>query len=153
MSDETTSPSVEFGFVPNENDTSPLVPVGIALPGEPYIIRMSDILGTLQVDRARETQDKEKFDKIATLPYSDVRATLLQWATLGFPNAHTLYEIPISVPPMCSDGVVRNLDQYITFCSGKSIQEHVALLQVRMPDFAVGFVYTGNSIRLVVSQG
>jgi hypothetical protein len=109
-------------------------------------------LNTIQADRVREIQDKAKFDGIASLPYTVVRATLAQWATLGFPNAYTMHEIPISVPPLCSDGVSRTLDEYITFCSGKSIQEHVALLQERMPDIAVGFTYTGNSIRLVVTR-
>jgi|688.fasta_scaffold589963_2 hypothetical protein len=135
-----------------QNDTSPPDPVGSAVPASPYVIRISDILNTIQADRVREIQDKAKFDGIASLPYTVVRATLAQWATLGFPNAYTMHEIPISVPPLCSDGVSRTLDEYITFCSGKSIQEHVALLQERMPDIAVGFTYTGNSIRLVVTR-
>ena len=135
-----------------QNDTSPPDPVGSAVPASPYVIRISDILNTIQADRVREIQVKAKFDGIASLPYTVVRATLAQWATLGFPNAYTMHEIPISVPPLCSDGVSRTLDEYITFCSGKSIQEHVALLQERMPDIAVGFTYTGNSIRLVVTR-
>ncbi len=149
MSDEPDT--AEFGFVPNDNTTPP-DPVGSAVPASPYVIRISDILNTIQADRVRELQDKAKFDSIASLPYSVVRATLAQWVALGFPNAYTLCEIPITVPPLCSDGVVRTLDQYISFCSGKSIQEHVALLQERMPDISVGFTYTGNSIRLVVTR-
>ena len=148
VQEEVTS---EFGFIPN-NDTSPPDPVGSSVPASPYVIRISDILSTIQADRVRELQDKAKFDAIASLPYSVLRATLAQWVTLGFPNAYTLYEVPVSVPPLCSDGVVRTLDRYIAFCSGKTIQEHVALLQERMPDISVGFVFTGSSVRLVATR-
>jgi hypothetical protein len=48
--------------------------------------------------------------------------------------------------------VTRNLADYITFCSGKSIQEHVAVLQGMLPDIAVAFCYTGASIQIVVSR-
>ncbi len=153
MADEVIQEEVvnEIGVVPN-NDTTPPDPVGSSVPASPYVIRISDILSTIQADRARELQDKAKFDGIAALPYTVVRATLAQWAALGFPNAYTMYEIPITVPPLCSDGSARTLDQYIAFCSGKSIQEHVALLQERMPDISVGFVFTGSSVKLVVTR-
>ena len=35
---------------------------------------------------------------------------------------------------------------------GKTIQEHVATLQARLPDMVVSFAYTGVSIVIVVSK-
>jgi len=58
----------------------------------------------------------------------------------------------MTAPPVCSDGVVRTLVDYIPFCSGKTIQGHIAVLQQRLPDIAVSFAYSGTAILIVVSR-
>jgi len=121
-------------------------------PAPPPTITLQDILSATELLRAREASDKVKLDAIGTITFETLRASLLQWATRGFPNAYVVHEVPIVAPPTCSDGEVRNLTNYIPFCSGKTIQEHIAVLQARLPDITVSFAYTGSAILIVVSR-
>jgi hypothetical protein len=120
------------------------------LPPPP--IRLEDILGEQQLLVSQESADKTMLESIGTISYDTLKPRLIQWAASGFPNAYTIYEIAIRSPPLCSDGVARSLQDYIEFVSGKSISDHVAPLQTRLPDFVVSFAYSGHSILIVVSK-
>ena len=118
----------------------------------PPPIRLEDILGEQQLLVSQESADKTMLESIGTISYDTLKPRLIQWAASGFPNAYTIYEIAIRSPPLCSDGVARSLHDYIEFVSGKTISDHVAPLQTRLPDFVVSFAYSGHSILIVVSK-
>jgi hypothetical protein len=113
---------------------------------------LNDITSAVEVVQIKEAQDKATLESIGTLSFESLRASLIQWAIAGYPNAYKVHEITVSSPNVCSDGVTRNLADYITFCSGKTIHEHIAVLQERMTDISVSFAYTGSSIVIVVSK-
>jgi hypothetical protein len=115
-------------------------------------ISIQDILGSAEVVQNQEAGDKAKLEAIGVISFETLRASLLQWATRGFPNAYTIYEVPMTAPNVCSDGVTRSLPDYIVFCSGKTINEHVDVLQQRLVDIAVSYAYTGAVILIVVSR-
>lgn len=115
-------------------------------------ISLTDILNATEVVTQREAADKTALDGISTITFETLRASLVRWAGAGFPNAYTVYEVPISPPETCSDGAKRSLADYIVYVSGKTIQDHVAALQERVVDMAVSFAYTGSSIVIIVSK-
>ena len=115
-------------------------------------ISLSDILGATEVIRQREEADKTNLNSIANISFENLRTSLIRWAAAGFPPAYTVYEVPISAPDVCSDGVRRDLTDYIVFVTGKSIQEHTSVLQARIVDIVVSFAYSGSSILIVVSK-
>lgn len=115
-------------------------------------ITLSDIQSAQEVVLQKEATDKQLLDGIGSPNVDDLRIKLVQWALLGYPNAHKIMELKIVPPPVCSDGQIRGLADYIQFCSGKLIHEHVADLQSDLPDFSVGYVNTGSSVDIVVSK-
>lgn len=121
-------------------------------PPPPQTISIQDILGSAEVVQNREADDKDKLEAIGVISFEALRASLLQWANRGFPNAYTIHEVPMAAPSVCSDGVTRNLPDYILFCSGKTINEHVDVLQQRLVDIVVSFAYSGSAILIVVSR-
>jgi len=121
-------------------------------PTPPPPILLDDILSSMEVLRVTEAEHKSLLESIGTLSADSIRPRLIQWATSGFRNAYPIHEIYLSPPSVCSDGQTRSLQDYIQFVSGKTIQEHVAVLQARMPDIVVSFAYTGVSILVVVSK-
>ena len=121
-------------------------------PPPPPPISLSDIMNAIEVLQQKEAADKAALDVISTVSADSLRPKLVSWALAGFPNAYTLMEVTVNPPPQCSDGVVRDLTSYITFCSGKTIQEHVALLQEKLTDMTVSFANTGYAIVVVVSR-
>jgi hypothetical protein len=125
---------------------------GTQIPLPPPKITIADILAAQEVLLQTEATHKTLLDGIWQIDTVGLRSKLVTWGTLGFPNAYVVYEIPINPPSVCSDGVTRDLASYITFCSGKTIHQHVALLQDLLDDILVSFSYTGSSIHVVVSK-
>ena len=118
----------------------------------PPRVTIADILASQEVLIQAENLDRGSLNSIGQMSVDSLKTALIQWASAGFPNAFVIHDISINPPPRCSDGVSRNLADYITFCSGKTIQEHILLLQDMLPDIVVGFIYTGTNIQIVVSR-
>ncbi len=121
-------------------------------PTPPAPIYLDDILSSVQVLQQTEAEHRSVLESIGTLPYDYLKPALIQWATSGFRNAYPIHQIGITPPSLCSDGQARPLQEYIQFVSGRTIQEHVAVLQSRLPDMVVSFAYTGSVIVIVVSK-
>jgi hypothetical protein len=122
------------------------------VPLPPPKITIADILASQQVLLQTEATHKTLLDGIGLMDQTSLRNKLVLWGTLGFPNVYVIHEVAVTPPSVCSDGVSRDLASYITFCSGKTIQEHIALLQGLVDDMTVSFTYTGSSIQIVVSK-
>lgn len=121
-------------------------------PIAPPMISLNDIVNAVEIVQLKEAADKSALESISSLSFDGLRASLIQWATTGYTNAYVIHSVPITPPNVCSDGVSRNLSEYIQFCSGKTINEHVQLLQDRMTDIIVSFANSGNMIIIVVSK-
>jgi hypothetical protein len=121
-------------------------------PPPPPVITLADIMNATELVQQKETADKSLLESIGNVSFESLRSKLIQWASTGFPNAYQLMSISISPPQVCSDGITRGLPDYIVFCSGKTINEHVDLLQEKLPDMTVSFANMGGSIAIVVSK-
>lgn len=115
-------------------------------------ISLADILSAVEVIQQKEATDKVLLEGIGNATFESLRATLITWASQGFPTAFTLMEVPVTPPSQCSDGTTRDLASYITFCSGKTIQEHVDLLQAKLTGMTVSFTNLGYAIGIVVTR-
>jgi hypothetical protein len=60
--------------------------------------------------------------------------------------------LAIQPPTLCSDGECRCLAEYIEFCSGKALFDHVQELQAKLVGISVGFVNMGTYLNIVVSK-
>ncbi len=149
---EETAPTEPAPTEPVPEETAPTGLVGPSEPAPLPTISIQDILGSVEVAQNRESSDKAKLEAIGLISFETLRGSLLQWANRGFPNAYTIYEVPMTPPSTCSDGVTRSLPDYIVFCSGKTISEHVDVLQQRLVDITVSFAYSGSAILIVVSK-
>ena len=118
----------------------------------PPPITVADILAATEVIQAKEQGDKALLDTIGAQSFESLRGTLIQWGVAGFPNAYPLLSLSVTPPAVCSDGVVRSLADYITFCSGKSIDAHVAELQAKLSDMIVSYANVGGAIAIVISK-
>lgn len=131
------------------SETEPIVdPSGTVLP--PPTLTLTEILAAQEVLAAREAEDKAKLEGIGALSIETLRPKLIAWAVAGFPNNYRIHELTITPPSVCSDGVGRNLADYIVFCSGKTLADHLIPLQTTLPDITVTFTFTSPTISIVV---
>ena len=113
---------------------------------------LSDLVASHEVVAAKEQADGATLRAIGTTPTSAVKPALVEWYGKGCPPAFPILTLSITPPPRCSDGEVRTLSDYVTFCSGSPIQTHVAGLAARLPDLKVSFANLQGSIAIVVSR-
>ena len=118
----------------------------------PAPITMNDILSSVELIEQKETNDKATLESIGNITFDTLKAKLIQWAKQGFPSAYEIYQVSVTPPSVCSDGVTRDLADYITFCSGKSILEHVNVLQAKVTDMVISFANMGTYIAIVISK-
>jgi hypothetical protein len=131
------------------------LPVPEPVPVEPVPeapVAIEDLLNDVFVIQQKEASDKSILEGINGLTAGTLRSMLVSWAAQGFPNAYPLLDLTIQPPSKCSDGVTRSLADYITFVSGKSLGEHVAVLQSRMTGITASYAWTGQTILIVVSK-
>jgi hypothetical protein len=131
-------------------DLNSIDQIPVIIPSPP--ITLNDIMASIEVVTQKEQSDKVILDSVGYIPYDTLKSKLVVWATSGFPNVYEIYKLEITTPSVCSDGISRNLSDYIQFCSGKSMQEHVAVLQQRVQDITITFANMGSYIAVVVSK-
>ncbi len=121
-------------------------------PVIPTVVTFDDILNSVEYIRTKEAADKVVLDGIGSISLETLKSQLVLWGTAGFPNAYVISKVTVEPPPTCSDGVSRSLADYIQFCSGKTISEHVQLVQDKVSGIVVSFANYGSYIGIVVSK-
>jgi hypothetical protein len=121
-------------------------------PPPPPPITIDELLNSTAVILQKEADDKLALEAIGNISHDELKTKLLSWATSGFPNVYEIHRVTIVPPVACSDGVSRELSEYIVFCSGKTISEHVALLQAKVQGMSISFANMGTYISIVVSK-
>lgn len=116
------------------------------------ILTIDDILNSVEILTKKEAEDRSVLESIGTMSSDDLKFKLLNWAKIGFPNVHEIHRISITPPAKCSDGVSRNLAEYIEFCSSKPLQDHVAILQSKVSGMAISFANMQTYIAIVISK-
>lgn len=139
----------------DQTATGPITVDDIAPTPVPEVlspITIDDILNTQEVLKQKELTDKALLDSIGSMSHEELKTKLIRWASSGFPNVYEVHQVSINVPSKCSDGTIRNLTDYIQFCSGKTIQEHVDILQQKATGMIFSFANMGSYIAIVVSK-
>jgi hypothetical protein len=140
---------------PVEFSGNPIIDVSgyfIPRPPVPDVLTMADILGEQSVLVAKEQTDGDAIRAIGTSSVLGLKSVFVEWASKGFPDNYPLLTVQVSPPPVCSDGVVRSLPDYIEFCSGNSLSHHISLLQAKLPDIRVAYANLGGSIAAILSR-
>jgi hypothetical protein len=132
------------------NVMDPTHPDYVAPPPPPDVLTLSDLLSDQSVVVTKELADKTLLETIGTQSVGNLRPKLVEWVLKGYPAAFPILSLDIRPPSVCSDGLSRTLPDYIEFCSGKTINDHVALLQAKLPDILVSFANIGGITTIVV---
>ena len=151
---EETGPTGETG---STGETGPTGDSGVidmlSLTGgtaAPPRVLLADLLSEVSVIQHQEETDRAKILEISSPNLQDIRVKLTAWVASGFQGSCPLIRFSIGAPNVCSDGVVRNVYQYIEFVSGKSLVESLAVVQAILPDFEVGYQWSRNELIVCV---
>ena len=118
----------------------------------PEILTMADILGERSVLIAKEQADGVALRSFGTASVLGLKPVFVEWASKGFPDNYPLLTVQVTPPPLCSDGVVRSLPDYIEYCAGQSLSSLIDQLQAKLPDIRVSYANLGGSIAAILSR-
>lgn len=119
-------------------------------PPEPFVIRLSDIVTQQTSALQQEEDDRAKLSSLINPDWNDIRGKLVAWAGRRFALPCDFMTFQLSPPNPCSDGVSRDVFQYIQFLTGKTINDHVVALQAVLPDFVTVFLFQDGILHVGV---
>jgi hypothetical protein len=122
-------------------------------PPVPDVVSMDTLMNDHAMLVQRELATKTfLMDQLINVPASSLKPALLQWASSGFPPATILLQLPIDVPEVCSDGIRRNVTDYIEFCMGSDAPQIYVALSSKLSDIMVSYAIVGNTFTAYVSK-
>jgi hypothetical protein len=121
-------------------------------PPPPDILTLSEILSDHSLLVAKEQADGDALRSIGTTSVLGIKPLFVEWVSKGYPDNYPLLKVEITPPPVCSDGVVRSLPDYIDFCAGTTLPALIGQLQAKLPDIRVSFANVGGAIAAILSR-
>lgn len=94
-----------------------------------------------------ENQNKIKCN---SLDFAQLKTVLYKWASQDYPDSFLAYSFPITTPPVnnslynCSDGIPRNIWDYVQYCIGSTIAEWLNTYQGKMNGIKLSFSVSEN---------
>lgn len=119
---------------------------------DPNIATMDELMASFGVLVNKETTDKATVSILSNQTRDTLRAPLFQWAALGFPAIWVIQSFTLDPPPICSDGVSRNVAEYFNYCLGRDLNDVVADIRVKIVGIVLSMSFQGNTLRLHVSK-
>jgi hypothetical protein len=151
-----SEPSFYDTIDPPVPEESPIVVVEPTPPvveePSPYLMTLDELLNSRDVMMARETSDRQTIQYIESPDPIMLRRKLLEWAAAGFPDAFPIFNITVSPPEVCSDGVARGLYDYIKFVSGQTLAEKMKVLESKLKGISVVNSFSGSTITIHVMK-
>lgn len=118
----------------------------------PHIATMDELMASFGVLVNKETTDRATVATLLNQTRDTMRASLFQWAAIGFPHIWVIQSFTLDPPPMCSDGASRNVAEYFNYCLGRDLNDVVQDIRVKIVGIALSMSFSGNTLRLHVSK-
>lgn len=122
-------------------------------PPGPKIITFEELLASREAVIQKENTDRSNLITFLALPEGNLRAGLLRWCSIGFPDCFELFSITIQPPIQCSDGIFRETFPYIEYLLGNPLSNSIEALMKRVSGFHFSYSTPGNQLKIHVSKG
>jgi len=118
----------------------------------PTIATMEELMASHAATLAKEAGDKQMLSPLVNPARDQFRPQLFQWASSGFPDIYVIQSYSVTPPPICTDGVTREIGKYIEYCLGKHMGEVVDGMKELMPGIQPSWSIDRNALRIHVSK-
>jgi len=148
--DNLTEPNVSVISIDTLSDIVPQTSTGPVGP----LTSINELLGIQGALLKKEADDITSLNAFFQPNDAVLKEMLVNWATIGFPDASILASIQVDPPPKCSDGEVRNFYYYSLYLL--KISDLIPLmdaLDARVTGMKFGFSSANiNTINLLISK-
>ena len=157
MSDNTEITSLEDTSIQTNTEITSLEDTSIQTnteePTVTSVIRLDDLQNEYNVLVQRETTFGNFLTtNILGLDINTLKRILISWAAVGYPDMYRILPIYVDLPDKCSDGVVRDVYEYIEFCANISLTDILNSIQQKLDGIKVNYITEGRTITIIVSK-
>ena len=117
-----------------------------------YLLTLDQLMTTQNSARQQETTDRTDLQALVTPNMNQLNPLFIQWAASGFPDNYTLLSFNIVSPSPCSDGVTRNMYDYISFLIGMDMSAAIVRFDGFFQGMTIAYNMTGSTLTIVVSK-
>lgn len=122
-------------------------------PVEPTsIITIDELLTSHNIVLQKEAADRVLLNPFLNPTREQYRPALFQWASIGFPDIHVVQSVFLEPPAVCSDGVVRDINAYISYLLGFGMGTVVENIQSLITGICVSYTLDRNTARIHVTR-
>lgn len=109
------------------------------------IVSIGDLISSADVIRAKESLHRRVISTMSTIFHEDTtKENLVLWALSGFSPAFVVKELNFEPPIVCSDGVKREIAEYMNFVSTPyTVADHFTALEACLPGIQVTYSFSG----------
>lgn len=115
------------------------------------ILTIDDLITNADVVRSKEALHRRIISTLSTVfNDSDTKDKMVAWALTGFRPAFTVKEFDFEPPVVCSDGVKRDLAEYLNFVSTPyRVSDHFSAVEACLPGIQVTYSLPSPKIMLL----
>jgi len=119
----------------------------------PIIITLDELKATQESIARKESVDKSTVFRFVEPDTEELKKKLLQWASLGMPDAFPIFSVSIEPPSRCLDGEVRSKFDYAQYLLETTLYDKFQILQAKLPGMALSYSLPDTQIYMCVSKG
>jgi hypothetical protein len=116
------------------------------------IISIDELLNSQSVILQKESDDTARLNTFFSPTMDSLRATLLAWASKGFPSLEKIGTLLLDPPDICSDGQTRSLPFYIEYVLQTTIASKLDGINAKTQGMTFTYSWVDKSITLHVSR-
>lgn len=127
-------------------ESNPILPVEEPVVIQPtYLFSVNTLLSEHEQLLQQEDRDRALAKTIENPNLEELGRKLKDWAIAGFPDFYPVLSYSFSLPAVCSDGVSRNITEYLAFLTGQNVGQHIGMLDAKLEGISVQCEYTSAS--------
>jgi hypothetical protein len=128
----------------------PSAATGSAPP--PLVVDIAELIASHGAVLTQEAADRTTLSVLLNETRENLRPQMFTWAAAGFPAIYVVQQFTVSPPASCSDGVTRNVYDYVVYLLGKNMGEVIADIQALCVGVQISYSFQGNTLRIHVSK-
>jgi hypothetical protein len=115
------------------------------------IVSIDDLTNDINIITSKENLHKRMISTLGTVfKEESTKEALIQWGLRSFSPAFVVAELPIQAPKICSDGVKREISEYLNYISlPYTISDHFMALEACLPGIQVTYSFSPNKTILL----
>jgi hypothetical protein len=115
-------------------------------------VDIDELLASRGAVMTQEAADKLVLTPLLNETRETLRPQMFEWAAKGFPAIYVVQQFTVSPPTVCSDGVARNVYDYVVYLLGQEMGPTIAAIQALCVGVQISYSFAGNTLRIHVSR-